>query len=176
MNLKVFRIVVLLFLMTNICLVAQSRSEANTNIKIDLRSGLVINQVNGNLDFGEVISTSSSRTLTINPEFGVLFEVNGEARRRITVNYSSNVLLDNSSWLNSNNGNSDDITFTSNVRHTRGRNTYRFSRRLRNGRTIRLRRVDGIGKLFIWVGGKLEVKANQEVGDYEGTFNITVAY
>ncbi|MCW8849806.1 MAG: DUF4402 domain-containing protein, partial [Melioribacteraceae bacterium] len=63
-----------------------------------------------------------------------------------------------------------------NVRHTGRRSTYTSSSILRDGRRIRLRNDNGTGKLFIWVGGDLEVKPNQKAGDYEGTFNITVAY
>jgi len=84
--------------------------------------------------------------------------------------------LDNSDWILTNGGQLDDLSFASNVRHTRANSTYTNSRNLRNGRRIRLRNDSGVGKLFIWVGGDLEINPDQQPGEYEGVFNITVAY
>lgn len=145
-------------------------------ISLSISNGPIIKEVSGNLDFGDVYSLTSIQTLTRDPEFGVLFEVNGKARSRVSVNYSSTVPLDNSNWVSVNSGATGSIVFTPNVMHTSRNPTYTNPRNLRNGRRIRLRNVNGIGKLFIWVGGDMEIKANQEIGDYEGIFNITVAY
>ncbi len=132
-------------------------------ISISVTSSLSISRVSGDLDFGEVLSTSSTQTLTRDPEFGVLFEVNGIARERITVDYSNSVVLDNLNWVSSNgSGVEDDLLFTPNVRHTGRRSTYTFPIDLRDGRRIRLRNDNGTGKLFIWVGGDLEVKAKSK--------------
>jgi len=157
-------------------LFAQSEFLLQNTISVSLKKGLMITKVGGNLDYGDVLSTSSSQILTRDPEFGVNFEVNGITRQRISVDYSDNVVLDNSEWLSTNGGNLDDIEFIPNVRHTRGNSTYTGDRNLRDGRTIRLRNVGGIGKLFFWVGGDLEINSNQEIGEYKGTFTITVAY
>lgn len=146
-------------------------------ISISITSSLSISRISGDLDFGEVLSTASTQTLSRDPEFGVLFEVRGLFRERITVDYSNNVVLDNHNWVSFNgSGIEDDLTFTPNVRHTGRRSTYLNPRNLSDGRRIRLRNDNGVGKLFIWVGGDLEVNPNQNAGEYEGTFNITVAY
>jgi spore coat protein U-like protein len=176
MNVKNIIVLYLLFLQTFIYSQG-SNSTINIPISISISSSLSINKVSGDLDFGEVLSTATTQTLTKDPEFGVLFEVNGIARERITVDYSNSVVLDNHNWVSFNgSGVEDDLLFTPNVRHTGRRSTYVNSNNLRDGRRIRLRNDNGTGKLFIWVGGDLEVKPNQKAGDYEGTFNITVAY
>lgn len=145
-------------------------------ISISVNSGLIIKNIAGDLDFGEVLSMNSTQSLSRDPEYGAKFEVNGIPRERISVDYSNSVVLDNSSWLASNSGNLDQISFIPNVRHTRRNENYINSRNLRNGRTIRLRNVNEVGKLYIWVGGDLEINPNQEIGEYVGTFNISVAY
>lgn len=151
-------------------------SQSSINVSVSIVSGLAINTLKNNIDFGSVIQSNSDQYLSESPEFGAKFEVLGETRKRVIINYSSNVVLSNSNWVTSFGGNTSTIEFTSSVQHTRRNQNYVNPRNLRNGRTIRLRNSNGVGKLYIWVGGDIHVLPNQEIGDYEGTFNITVAY
>lgn len=177
MNIVKKIIVLYLLLLQSFVYTQVGIASVNIPVSVSITNSLSINRVSGDLDFGEVLSTASSQTLTRDPELGVLFEVNGISRERITVDYSNNVVLDNHNWVSFNgSGIEDDLLFTPNVRHTGRRSTYTSSRNLRDGRRIRLRNNNGTGKLFIWVGGELEINPNQNAGEYEGTFNITVAY
>ena len=146
-------------------------------ISMNVQNSLTISKVKGELDFGEVLSTPISQSLTIDPEFGVLFEVIGISRERIMVDYTANVILNNYNWVSLNPlSEPDDLTFTPDVRQTGARSTYINSTNLRNGKRIRLSNDNGIGKLYIWVGGDLVINPNQKAGEYEGSFNITVTY
>lgn len=152
-------------------------STVNIPISISIVSSISISRVSGDLDFGEVLSTASTQTLTRDPELGVLFEVNGISSEKIIVDYSNSVVLDNHNWVSFiGSGEEDDLLFTPNIEHTGVNSSYTNPNKLKDGKKIKLINDNGIGKLFIWVGGDLEVNPNQKAGDYEGTFNITVAY
>lgn len=168
-------IIVLCFLFIS-KIFSQSSSNFTIPVLISVSNSLIINKVSGDMDFGEVLSTTGSQILTKSPEDGVLFEVTGISRAEISIDYSTNIVLDNSDWITNYGGENGDLTFIPNVRHTRKNPTYTNSRNLRDGRIIKLKNDSGIGKLFIWLGGELTVNPNQEAGDYKGTFNITVAY
>jgi len=47
---------------------------------------------------------------------------------------------------------------------------------LRNGGSVRLSNDIPLGKLYIWIGGRMTINTNQPYGDYKGTFTLTVEY
>ncbi len=168
--------IVLLFIMFSNVFYGQNNISLSNNIKISLTTGLVVNKISGDLDFGEVIVSNQRQRQTISPGDGVLFEVTGEKRKGVTVTYSTFVTLTNKDWVNIYGGDSGTLYFVPNVKRTGKNPTYTNPRNVRNGRRYRLRNDGNFGRLYIWVGGKIRVNANQPVGDYIGQFSITVAY
>ena len=47
---------------------------------------------------------------------------------------------------------------------------------IRDNRTLGFARLDASGSFDLYVGGRLNVNANQQVGTYSGTFDVTVLY
>lgn len=174
---RLFLYIVLYILIKDSLLMAQiDPAIFSLPVSLTVSKPLIINKKAGTLDFGVIFSTTNTQTLTKSPETGVLFEVKGIVRERIIVNYSNNIVLDNSEYVALNGGNISNITFRSNVQHTSSNSSYVNPKKLRDGGRIRLGNDNGIGKLYIWVGGDLEIQASQPIGDYKGSFNITVAY
>ncbi|WP_226698977.1 DUF4402 domain-containing protein [Qipengyuania gaetbuli] len=48
--------------------------------------------------------------------------------------------------------------------------------RFRDNRTLGFARFNAAGSFDLYVGGRLNVTANQQVGTYSGTFDVTVLY
>jgi spore coat protein U-like protein len=168
-----FVLFLLIFHSENFC---QNKFVLNTPISISLTNGVVINRISGDLDFGEALTLGSMQTLTKSPDIGVLFEVNGITDNRVTINYSTSVVLNNSAWISNNGGPSGDLIFTPDVKHTGENSNYVNPKNVRNGRKIKLKNGIEGNKLFLWVGGSVEIQVDQPRGEYQGTFNITVTY
>lgn len=165
---------VLFLLIFQIALVCQT--SVNIPITVSVSAGPVMNKIRGDLDFGDVLSTSTLQTLNKTPDNGVLFEVNGTPRSRVAVNYSTTVSMNNNNWVIANGGEFGNLSFVPEVMQTGASSTYTNPRNVKEGRRIRIRNDNGIGRLFLWIGGEIEVQPDQPNGDYEGIFNITVAY
>jgi hypothetical protein len=155
---------------------AQNGSTISENINFTVVNGLSLKQIGGNIDFGEVIATDSKQWKTIKANNGARFVVTGFANRKVTINYTRRVTLNNSEWINKYGGNNGTMRFISHVRRTGNKSTYTNPKRVRSGRRYRLENSNGIGKLYLWVGGRIRINANQPQGEYVGTFTITVAY
>lgn len=163
-----------LYILTNFTLLwGQTNSSLQNEIAIQLTKGLSIKAVNGNLDFGSVLSIGSEQTLSKNPQYGVKFEVTGISRTKVSIEYSSNVVLSNFDYFQQNGGSQGNLSFTADVVETSGYSTYVSPKNIKSGRKIRL---SSEGKLYLWVGGEISISENQPIGDYEGTFTITIAY
>ncbi len=155
---------------------AQSVGAISENIKLLVTKGLSLKKIGGNIDFGDVIATNSKQWRTIKPNNGARFVVTGYANRKVTINYTRNVTLNNNKWVNDFGGSKSNMRFISHVRRTGKNSSYTNPRRVRNGRRYKLENSNGIGKLYLWVGGRIKIKANQPEGKYIGIFSITVAY
>lgn len=165
---------IVLYILTNFTLLwGQTNSSLQNEITIQLTKGLSIKTVNGNLDFGSVVSLSTSQTLSKNPQYGVKYEVNGTSRNKVSIDYSSNVVLSNYNFINQNGGSQGNLTFIADVVETSGYSTFVSPKKIKSGRKIRL---SSEGKLYLWVGGEISISENQPIGNYEGTFSITIAY
>lgn len=173
----IYNIVLILYLLvlteTNF---AQSGRMISENIIFSVVNGLSLKQIGGNIDFGEAIATDSKQWKTIKPNDGAKFVVTGYTNRKVTVNYTRKVQLNNTEWVNVHGGDNGKMKFISHVRRTGNNASYTNSKRVRNGRKYKLKNSNGIGKLYLWVGGRIKIKANQPKGKYVGTFTITVAY
>ncbi len=166
-------IILSLFLFTSIY--GQSSASATANVLASLKKGLSITNKTGDLNFGNIVLTGSAATPLITPDAGVQFEVVGHPGKTVTVTYSS-VSLINDAWVTSNGGTNDNLVFTPDVDETSNNSTYTGANNVTSGNTIPLANNGGLGYLYLWLGGSIAIKANQEQGDYVGTFTMNVAY
>lgn len=169
-------IIVSLFLMSSVF--AQNSSSADANVTASLKKGLSITNNTGDLNFGEIVLTGSADNPSIapgNPSAGVKFEVIGHPGKTVAVTFSA-VTLTNNAWVSTNGGNNDNLVFTPVVDETQGNSTYGGANNVTSGNSIALTNNGGLGYLYLWLGGSIAIKANQEQGDYVGTFTMNVAY
>lgn len=142
---------------------AQSSASDNVPVTANLLVGLTITHISGNLDFGDIVVTSSPQNPSKTPDQGAVFQVTGNASTPVTVTYN-NVTLSN--------GATGTMTFTPSVEYTNS-SSYSGAASVSSGGSVTL--TSG-GNSWLWVGGSLAVAANQEAGAYSGTFTISVAY
>ncbi|GBD90365.1 hypothetical protein BMS3Abin04_01082 [bacterium BMS3Abin04] len=129
---------------------------------------LSITALSGDLNFGQILLTGVPQNPEIKPKNGKLFEITGQPKRKVTVTYNP-VILSNSQWAATNSGQLGTMRFNPKVIKDNGKN-------VKSGKSIRLKREGLIGKEKLWVGGTLNVAANQPEGDYIGLFVISVSY
>ncbi len=128
--------------------------------------------------FGEIIATGATQNPSIGPAAGANFQVIGHKGKSVSVTFA-NANLTNNAWVTSNGGTNASLAFTPNVQQTGGSSTYTGPTAVTSGGSVSLANVtpqDGTGTLYLWVGGALNIAANQANGDYTGTFSVTVAY
>ena len=167
--------VVILVLVLGTSLYAQSSASATANVTAQLKRGLAITNLDGDLDFGEIILDGSAQTPTIAPGSGVRFEVTGHPNRDVTVTFSG-VTLDNFAWVTTNGGTNGTLDYTPDVEETGSSSTYSSPNPVTSGDVVQLVNVTGTGYLYLWLGGSLDIAANQPYGDYTGIFTMNVAY
>ncbi len=154
---------------------AQSSASANANVLAQLKKGLAITNLSGDLDFGNIVLDGTPASPQIDPSAGVVFEVTGHPGKAVTVNFN-NVTLNNNAWAASNGGTSDNMDFTANLDQTGVNNSYSGAADVTDGESINLVNNGGTGYLYLWLGGSLNIRADQAPGDYTGTFTVSVAY
>ncbi len=154
---------------------AQSSASATATVLAQLKKGLSVSLIGGNLNFGEIILNGSPQSPTIAPSSGANFRVIGHPNKNIMITFN-NVTLDNNAWVSSNGGTNGTMVFTPVVKHTGSNSSYDTPTDVLSGNSYNLVNVSGDGYLYLWVGGSLSIAANQPHGDYTGTFSITVAY
>ncbi len=171
-----FLIVFFVLTIFSTSLFAQSSASLDEPVLISILKGLSMTKVGGDLDFGEYVITNNAQTITKTPDAGVNFEVTGFPGRAVTVTYA-NVTMDNNAWVAANGGTNGNLTFVPNVESTGGNNTYSGAANVISGGSVNLSNDgSGLGKLYLWVGGSIDVATTTEQGDYTGTFTLTVAY
>jgi len=145
---------------------AQSTSSIDEPVSINIQQGLSISKVGGDLDFGDYISTGADASVTKTPANGVNFEVLGNPGA-VTVTFADATLND---------GGANNLTFVPNVESTAESSAYVGAVAVASGGSVNLVDVAGEGKLYLWVGGAIDVLAATPVGSYTGTFTLSVAY
>ena len=172
---KIFTAGIIVALFSISSVFAQSSASANANVLASLKKGLSITNNTGDLNFGNIVLTGSATTETKTPDAGVQFEVVGHPGKSVAVTFA-NVTLLNDAWVATNGGNNDNLIFTPDVDETGGSSSYSSANNVTSGNSIALQNINGLGYLYLWLGGSIAVKANQEQGDYVGTFTMNVAY
>lgn len=158
--------VVFVFFALSTSLFAQASASATAQVLAQLKKGLTLTNLDGDLDFGEIIVTPAPQTPTIAPQFGVRFLASGHPNKNIVVTFGTATLT----------GGSSTIEFTPNVEHTGNVSNYTNPAPVTSGGSYQLVNTTGTGLLYLWLGGSLAIAANQEEADYTGTFTMNVAY
>lgn len=158
------RLLSLLFILFSINLYAQVSSSGTASV-IVIRP-LSIEALNPNLDFGDIILTGSQFTVSIIPLNGAEFKITGQPARDIIITFNT-ITLGNSNWVSIYGGTAGQIQFTPQVTKDDGSG-------ITSGNSYQLSGTSGI--LSIFLGGTINIAANQPSGDYTGTFLINVSY
>ena len=151
----------------------QGRNES-ANVKITLVKALQISEIQGDLDFGELLQTGASATVERTPDQGILFSVNGSPGKNVVVDYQ-NTLLNNTSDTPENPSNST-IEFVPQINTTYSDINYSNAEPVSNGGSYELENKDGDGVLYLWVGGAMDIDSELSHGDYSGEFSVSVSY
>lgn len=157
-----------LYFLSVVSLFAQSPGYQSGSASANLIMPLSVESGAGDLDFGDILVSGSGSRETISPMNGKEFIVKGELKRNISVVFND-VELTNHLWLSKNNGVSGSLTFLPQV-------TLSNSANIKSGDTVILEPNGLIGETVLHVGGAIDIKPNQPVGDYEGIFVISVSY
>lgn len=143
--------------------------------KVNMIKPLSITSINSTIDFGEIILSGSNFIKSLNPSEGAIFKIEGHPNRNVIISFNQ-LTLSNSEWVSQNGGTLGTLNFEADVVHTGANPSYQSPVSVQNGNSYQLINSSGIGILYLWVGGSLNIQANQPIGDYQGTFNIMVSY
>ena len=158
---------------------AQNSASASANVKISLKKGLAIENIGGSeINFTDVVVTSSAQAPTVAAGGGAHFLVTGHPNKPVSMTFST-VTLNNTSWVSSYGGGTEStMIFTPVMQHTGSESTYASGTpvSITSGNAANLVNVNGVGNLNLWVGGSMAIAADQPQGDYIGSFSVTVAY
>jgi len=167
MKKNIYILFIFLIPLTNIFSQKESASQSGIGV-VYLIVPLSITATTGDLDFGEIILSSVASTETMLPSHGKLFVVSGHPNRDVTFTFIS-ANMDNSAWVATTGGAVGNLMFVPDVELDSGT-------KVTNGDSHPLLLDNGIGKLDVWVGGSIDIAANQEHGDYTGLFTLSVTY
>jgi len=154
---------------------AQSFASLDEPVLIQIKKGLSISKLGGDLNFGEYVLSANNETINKSNEEGINFEVTGHPGRAVTINFAD-VTLSNNAWVSANSGTAGNLTFLPEVESTGANNAYSGASTVTTGGSVNLVNDAGLGKLYLWVGGNIEVTNSTNQGDYVGTFTLSVAY
>jgi hypothetical protein len=155
----------------------QTFTQASTGYAFIVR-GVALELAGSNsLNFGEIVVTPSTQNISISSENGQKILATGHPGKSIFITYSPNVTLSNSSWVSQNGGTVSTLEFVSSTLKRTGTNSnYVNPVDVISGSSVVLPDLNGIGTVYLWVGGSITVDANKPQGDYEGTFSLSIAY
>ena len=159
-------------LITSIAL-GQGRN-ASANVRVTIVKALQVSEIQGDLDFGELVFSGASTTVERTPDQGILFAVNGSVGKNVVVDYQ-NTLLNNVDGLPENPANSS-IEFIPKIKTTFADQNYSNPEPVSNGGSYQLTDKDGDGILYLWVGGEIDIDSELSSGDYSGEFSVSVSY
>ena len=152
----------------------QSNLTASANVSITIVKALQIEQIQGDLNFGELVQSGVSSKLQRTPDKGILFAVTGNAGKNVVVDYH-NTLFNNRS-ASQNNSSQNSIQFIPEINTTYSNSSYSNAQSVINGSSYPLQNKDGFGVLYLWVGGEMDIDSKLASGDYTGEFAVTVSY
>lgn len=170
---KYLKIIVVLSLISAGIVSSQNRAVSSVPVHISLVKGLSLNLIKNSLDFGDIISSPETNTISRNASEGIVIEISGNQEKNVTINYSSSQ-LSNSSWVESFGGEKSNLSFIPEVFISSQKNPSE-SQKIENGSLINLDKSTD-GRIFVNIGGNLSLASNQPAGDYTGNISLTVSY
>lgn len=171
--LRTFRLILLLFIYTEISVAQIYTSSASASV--NMIKPISIISLKNEINFGEIILTGSAFARTLSPSSGAVFKIEGHPNRNVIISFNS-TNLSNAQWVSQNGGTVGTLIYVPDVVHTSSSSSYQNPFPVTSGSSYILVNSGGIGVLYLWIGGRIDVNANQPIGDYQGTINITVSY
>ena len=154
----------------------QSSVTSTTQISATIVQGLsVTHEDKTSLNYGEIILSGQGVTAAINPSNGTELLVAGHPEKNVTISFSPSI-LSNEMWAKQNGGSKSSLIFTPEMVHTGNHNLYTNPSKIISGNSYKLVKVKNDGRLYLWVGGSIQVDKSQAQGDYEGIFTVNVSY
>jgi hypothetical protein len=151
-------------------ILGQSGETASANISITIVKPLQIDQIKGDLSFGEFVLGSVSTKLAKTPNDGILFEVSGHEGRNVVIDYQNAILN------NQNISENSTIQFRPEINTTFNSQNYSNATSVAKGSSYQLANNNGDGILYLWVGGEMDIDSKLPSGNYSGEFAVTVSY
>jgi hypothetical protein len=146
----------------------QNKGVASVDISVSVIKALQINNLQGDLSFGDFIHTGVATKIKRSPDNGIQFEVKGTPGRDITFDFN-NIALRNESETKL-------LSFVPHLSQTKSSSSYVNPTEVVKGSSHKLENNNGTGSLYLWVGGEILVDKELSDGDYSGEFSITVSY
>ena len=147
---------------------------ASANVRVTIVKAIQISEIQGDLDFGELVLSGVSTTVERTPDQGILFAVNGSSGRNIVIDYQNTLLknineIPDKPLINS-------IQFIPRINTTYADQNYSNPESVSNGGSYQLKDKDGDGIIYLWVGGEMDIDSQLASGDYSGEFSVSVSY
>lgn len=156
---------------------SQPNANASSDVNISLIRGITLNTYGVNtLNFGEIVVTPSTQTVSITNENGQIFHGTGHPWREVHVFYSEEVVLNNDAWVSGNGGTSSTLTFVTNIASGTINTEYENNPVPSGSVGMFIPNEFGIGEGFLWIGGEIEIPANHPAGEYVGELQVSIAY
>ncbi len=172
------KIIFIFCIIASSCSITFSQSVVNstTPIRATIVQGLsVTHEDKTSLEYGEIVLSGQAVTASIEPSNGAVLMVAGGPDKNVTITYATSI-LSNESWAKQNSGSPSSIVFTPDIENTGKNNSYLSPSKIVSGNSYKLEKVKSDGRLYLWVGGSIQVDKAQAQGDYEGIFTVNVTY
>lgn len=148
-----------------------SATAAAAGVVANILGPLMLTRV-GDTDFGPVDGVAHVETIDpVNPgtKSTAQFTASGSPNMSIVVTFDATLPI----CVNPGGCPVASMTFTPNVSHSQTNSQATAAPGLASGTAVPL---SAIGNGYFWLGGSLQVNANQRSGPYSGTFTLSVAY
>lgn len=163
-------------ILINFSAFAQPSVKSSAGIRASLMNGLSLGNSTSSLNFRNTVNPSESYLSCVDPQSGIMLNVTGRADHKIFITFNE-VKLNITKLLSGSDVGIKSFLFTPLVQHSGCSSTCSAPTEITSGSCLDLG-VDraGFGKLYLWVGGSLNIDESQHSGNYEGMFSINIAY
>lgn len=148
-----------------------SQAAATVDVRANILGPLMLTSV-GATDFGHIDGVAHEETIDpVNPggNSTAQFTATGSADVSIIVSFDATVPI----CVQSGGCAVASMTFTPNLAHSQTNTQATATPGLASGTAVAL---SATGNRYFWLGGSLQINANQRSGQYSGTFTLGVAY
>jgi spore coat protein U-like protein len=160
-------------------LFAQSSANKSVDVTASLVRGLLLETIDGSIDFPELIlsGAASTEAITVGDANGANLRITSHPNRNVSISFGT-ASLSNSAWATPLGATVGNMTFTPSIQETGTSSTYNAgsANNVTSGSTVLANNDSGNGIIYLWIGGSMDVASNQAFGDYTGTLTVTVTY